>query len=59
MTRKEQELVGKIQTLVGRALSAHFNDQNPNHMEAVAEPLKEAFEACILLLRKYPPTVLQ
>lgn len=55
MNRQERWALGEIQTLIGRANGEHRNDRNPNHMEAVGDPLEKAFDMCVKLLSKYPP----
>ena len=56
MSRKERQEVGKVQDLIGAAEGWHHNDRSQDAHGKVTEALKEAFEICVALLSKYPPT---
>lgn len=42
----------RVQTLIGRAISAYYNDRAVDRASAVIEPLTEALDICVELRSK-------
>ena len=48
-------VIGRLQDLIGRSLSTHGNDRNPDGFEQGMRALNDAFQLCIEARRQDPP----
>ena len=54
--RELLKVVTELQSLIGDALGAHYNDRDPNAFHKVKAPLDKALELCVHARSFDPPT---